>query len=74
MFAKDVIDEVLEAAGGVAGPERTDTELKVAVAGPERSLPLVPLLHPHLVVSVAQVNLCKDFRPVQAIQHLRYEG
>ena len=46
----------------------------MALPTPEGGLPLVPLLHPHLMVSVAHIDLCKHFGCVQTIQHFRDEG
>ena len=40
----------------------------------ERCLPLIPLLHPNLMVRVAHVYLGEDFGAMQPVQHFRYEG
>ena len=62
-----ISDKHCRCIGGALG---THLVFKVAFFALEDGLPLVPLLHLHLVVSIPEIDFCKPFGHVQAVQHL----
>ena len=44
--------------------------LKMTLSTPERSFPLIPRLHPDLVIGIAKIDLCEEPGPMESVKHL----
>ena len=64
---------MLKHSRGIGRPLGADLVFEMTLSTPECSFPLIPRLHPDLVVGIAEVNLCEDSGPMESIEHFRYE-
>ena len=64
---------MLKHGRGIGWPLRADLVFEMTLATLECSFPLVPRLHPDLVVGIAKIDLGEDPGPMESVQHLRYE-
>ena len=64
----------LERRRSVRQPKGYNQVFKLAISGPEGSLPTIGLLDTYLVVGVPQIQLGKELRTTQPIQDLGDQG
>ncbi len=66
--SKHAVDECLEDRRGVRKAKRHDQLFKMPGMGVKGGLPFVPLPNPNQVISIAEVKLRKDGRPLQELK------
>src|SRR5688572_22035020 len=69
-WPQDLVHESHECARSVRETKRHDKPLVQASLGLERRLPFVPFSHADLMITAPEVDLGKDTRSVQLIEHV----
>ena len=70
---QDVVHHGLEGGWRVGEAKEHDRRFKESSVGTKGSLPLVPFLYPHVVVTLADVQLGEDPGPFQLVGEFLYQ-
>jgi hypothetical protein len=73
-FSEDIVDHVLEGAGGVAESEEHDQRFEESLISPECHLQFFSFCHPDILKAPSQVRFPKHFGSSESVNDIRDQG